>query len=148
METDTETHNQTLYGSFEVMWKSYGKDWNTQRGQGFHRKANRDNINHLELLKTEPPTREQAWAGPKDSCPYEADVQLGLYTVSPTTWEGAMDPVLLIGLPCLASVLEDTLSPWRDFMHQGLVCVVAEVKLVITRGRGWDKMGIPFLKGE
>lgn len=76
------------------------------------------------LPETEPPTKEQAQAGPTPPptppCTYVADVQRGLHVNPQTTGVGAIpesvacllvDPILLTGLPCLTSVGEEVPSP-------------------------------------
>jgi hypothetical protein len=63
------------------------------------------------LPETEPPTKEQAWAGPGPPHTYVADVQLSLHAGPPTTGAGAYpdfcmpaDPISLTEPLCLASV--------------------------------------------
>ena len=66
-----------------------------------------------EIPETESPTKEQAGSGPRPPAYHVADEQLGLHEGSPTTRAGVVsesvaslpvDPALLNGQPCLASM--------------------------------------------
>ena len=61
METDAETHVQTLVGALGILWKRGRMNWRSQRGEGHHKKTY--TINYLGpqgLTETEPPIREHA----------------------------------------------------------------------------------------
>jgi hypothetical protein len=62
METDAETHSQTLGGIWEILRKRSRKGYRSQMGQGHNKKTHR--INKLGLtgaLETELTIREPAW---------------------------------------------------------------------------------------
>jgi hypothetical protein len=48
METDEETHSQTLGGTQGILIKSRKKDCRSQRGQGHHKTNNNNNNNKTE----------------------------------------------------------------------------------------------------
>jgi hypothetical protein len=62
---------------------SYGRiggRFASPKGIELYRKTNRVTYpGPLGLSETEPPTTEHTWTGPRPSCTYVADVQLGLH---------------------------------------------------------------------
>jgi len=56
------THSQTVNGAWRFLWKSRKRDCGPQRGQDFHRKANRENESGpLGGISESEPIKEHTW---------------------------------------------------------------------------------------
>jgi hypothetical protein len=66
METDAETHSQTLGRAQGVLWKSEGR---IEGARGVNNNTKQctesTNLGPCELTETETPTKEQAWTRPR-----------------------------------------------------------------------------------
>ena len=64
METNAETHSQTLEGDWEVLWKSWSIEGPEEDRDFIKGPSESTNLDPWGLPETEPTTEEQAWAGP------------------------------------------------------------------------------------
>jgi hypothetical protein len=86
METDAETHRQSVGRAQGLLWKSRGRIEGARRVKGStNRPTEPANLGPWGLTETEPPTKEHAWTGPRPPYTYVADVQL---SGSLNNWSG------------------------------------------------------------
>ena len=162
----------------------FGESYGKVGGRIKESKQNRDptgkptestNLGPWGFLETEPPTKEQALTGLRLHGISVAYEQLGLNGYPSTTEEVdvpefvdclPMDPILLIGLPCLTSMWEDGPSTqWLDMLRSGCECEsgdgwMGRLRAAITKRKGgrngrkfcmrdyWEKRADIRMQGE
>jgi hypothetical protein len=68
METEAETHSQTLSGAWGILWKKGRRTEGARRAKDIIRKPTEStNLGTKEFRETELATREHAWDGPRPS---------------------------------------------------------------------------------
>lgn len=112
MGTDTKTHS---HGAWGILCKSWGKDWETWRGQVLYRKTESTNLDHWRShrLTQQPKSEHGLDLGPGLGT-YVANLKLDVYASLPNNWSRGcfwicclpVEPILLTGLLCLDGVIQ------------------------------------------